>query len=88
MARVIDPVCGMAVDPGTAAQASFQSRTYYFCSEQCHRAFREDPEGHLRGAERHEPPYTATDGMAAPKFGSAGSGGLEHEPGPETHDRP
>jgi len=26
--------------------------------------------------------------MAAPKFGSAGSGGLENEPIPEIHDRP
>jgi hypothetical protein len=29
------------------------------------------------------PPRTVTDGIAAPKFGSAGSGGAEIEPGPE-----
>ena len=29
------------------------------------------------------PPRTTTDGLTAPKFGSAGSGGLELEPGPE-----
>ena len=87
MARATDPVCGMEVDTGTAAQASHQSRTYYFCSEQCHRSFRESPERYA-GAERHEPPFTATDHLAAPKFGSAGSGGLEHEPIPERHDRP
>jgi hypothetical protein len=29
------------------------------------------------------PPYTSTERMASPKFGSAGSGGLENEPGPE-----
>ena len=27
-----------------------------------------------------EPPFTKSDGMVAPKFGSAGSGGAEHEP--------
>jgi hypothetical protein len=27
------------------------------------------------------PPRTTTDGITAPKFGSAGSGGLELEPG-------
>ena len=27
------------------------------------------------------PPRTTTDGVTAPKFGSAGSGGLEIEPG-------
>ena len=29
------------------------------------------------------PPYTVTKRMIAPKFGSAGSGGAENEPGPE-----
>jgi predicted small metal-binding protein len=35
--------------------------------------------------ERHEPPYTTTGGITAPKFGSAGSGGLEYERLPERH---
>ena len=30
-----------------------------------------------------EPPRTTTGRMTAPKFGSAGSGGAELEPGPE-----
>jgi hypothetical protein len=30
-----------------------------------------------------EPPFTNTRHMTAPKFGSAGSGGAELEPGPE-----
>lgn len=29
------------------------------------------------------PPRTTTNGITAPKFGSAGSGGAEFEPGPE-----
>ncbi len=29
------------------------------------------------------PPFTTKHGMTSPKFGSAGSGGAENEPGPE-----
>ena len=36
--------------------------------------------------EQHEPPYTTKGRMTAPKFGSAGSGGLEYERLPEAHD--
>ena len=88
MARATDPVCGMDVDPGTAAQATHESQTYYFCSEQCLRAFRAEPERFAAGTERHDPPFTVTEPMTAPRFGSAGSGGLENEPMPEIHDRP
>lgn len=35
--------------------------------------------------ERHEPPFTKSDGIVAPKFGSAGSGGAEYEKLPEAH---
>jgi YHS domain-containing protein len=75
----------MEVDPGTATQINHQSRTFHFCSEQCARTFRADPDRYLE-AERHEPPFTA-EPVPAPKFGSAGSGGLENEPVPERHDR-
>ena len=37
--------------------------------------------------ERHEPPHSTRDGITAPKFGSAGSGGAEFEKGPERHCR-
>ncbi|HEY9448886.1 MAG TPA: hypothetical protein VIQ60_04000 [Gemmatimonadaceae bacterium] len=33
--------------------------------------------------EDRNPPYTTTGPITVPKFGSAGSGGLENEPGPE-----
>lgn len=39
--------------------------------------------------EKHEPPFTKKGPIVAPKFGAAGSGGLEFEPGPERHrDKP
>jgi len=39
----------------------------------------------LAGLEQHEPPYTTTPWFTAPKFGAAGSGGLEYERLPEAH---
>ena len=44
VARVLDPVCGMEVDPGTATEnATFTGTTYYFCSTACRSAFERDP---------------------------------------------
>ena len=43
--RAIDPVCGMEVDPATAAGTSeYQGTTYYFCSVGCKRQFDKDPQ--------------------------------------------
>lgn len=36
-----------------------------------------------QGSANQNPPRTVTGKVAAPKFGSAGSGGAEYEPGPE-----
>ena len=45
---VIDPVCGMTVDPDSAAGSyEFNGQTYYFCSTPCLLKFREDPERFL-----------------------------------------
>jgi YHS domain-containing protein len=80
-----DPVCGMMIDrDGAEAYATNGEREFFFCSEACAEAFQADP-GRYVDVERHEPPFTVTRHLVAPKFGSAGSGGLEHEPGPERH---
>src|SRR5262245_28442846 len=48
MNKHIDPVCGMAVDPATAAgQFEYASQTYYFCSTNCLRKFSADPQAYL-----------------------------------------
>jgi Cu+-exporting ATPase len=45
MTTVKDPVCGMEIDPATAAgNEEYQGTTYYFCSESCHERFVGDPE--------------------------------------------
>jgi P-type Cu+ transporter len=41
----IDPVCGMQVDPATAASSSeYKDQTYYFCSIGCKKQFDRNPE--------------------------------------------
>lgn len=44
----IDPVCGMTVDPSTAAaKYDHAGKTYYFCCSHCLEKFRRDPERYL-----------------------------------------
>jgi YHS domain-containing protein len=44
----IDPVCGMEVDPHTAAGSiEYEGETYHFCSQGCLADFTEDPESYL-----------------------------------------
>lgn len=46
--KATDPVCGMKVDPKTAAaEGEYEGKTYYFCSEGCRKSFEEDPERYL-----------------------------------------
>ena len=41
---VIDPVCGMQVDPARAAGSrEYNGKTYYFCSSHCKQKFDRDP---------------------------------------------
>ncbi len=45
-----DPVCGMTIDPETAAgSAEYHGQTYYFCSQGCRTAFVSDPASFLEG---------------------------------------
>jgi len=46
----VDPVCGMTVDPHASEQrASYQGRTYYFCSAGCRTKFNADPAKYVSG---------------------------------------
>lgn len=45
---VKDLVCGMTIDPATAAGTSeYKGQTYYFCALSCKKSFDEDPEKYL-----------------------------------------
>lgn len=47
-AMVIDPVCGMRIDPDDAvATVEYDGETYYFCSEACRDAFVADPAAYI-----------------------------------------
>ena len=42
---VKDPVCGMDIDPKTAAgKSEYKGQTYYFCSPGCKKSFDKEPE--------------------------------------------
>src|SRR5258705_3932178 len=44
----IDPVCGMAVDPASAAGSfKYAGREFFFCSRHCLEKFKADPEAYL-----------------------------------------
>ncbi len=50
-AAVLDPVCGMTVDPATAAGRLTHAGTeYHFCSRGCLAKFAADPDAYLHGA--------------------------------------
>lgn len=103
MSKVMDVVCGMMVDVDTAAaRSTFDGSTYYFCTVECRDLFESNPARYTARDEAadsavssakdvevasHEPPFTKSGPIAAPKFGSAGSGGLEFEPGPKRHGK-
>jgi YHS domain-containing protein len=47
--KVTDPVCGMKIDPATAAAKSVHAgKTYYFCSKDEKAKFDKDPEAYLK----------------------------------------
>src|SRR5574342_595149 len=55
--EVIDPVCGMMIDPRTAAGTwDYKEQRYYFCNPHCLERFKADPESFLREAQSPAPP--------------------------------
>ena len=55
-AAAIDPVCGMTVQPATAAGSyEYQGTTYYFCATSCLAKFRTDPLHYLTPPEQRTP---------------------------------
>jgi len=71
-----DPICGMSVEPGSAAgKQEHNGQTHYFCSQHCLAKFREDPDRflkqqhgrgeHMHGTAPHAvPSQTQTHGAA------------------------
>jgi YHS domain-containing protein len=45
---VVDPVCGMEIDPAKAAgKSEYKGKTYFFCSDHCKKTFDSNPEAVL-----------------------------------------
>ena len=56
----IDPVCGMTVDPATAAGSyDYQGTSYYFCNPSCLTRFKADPESFLQPRAAQAPPVSS-----------------------------
>jgi Cu+-exporting ATPase len=54
--QALDPVCGMTVNPASAAGSyEYEGQTYYFCSAHCLDKFREDPNRFLKKAKETMP---------------------------------
>jgi len=86
-AKVIDPVCGMSVDPAAARGGSFThgDTTYHFCSPGCRTKFEADPDGWLtRGPQgMHggaQPLMLTRRRAAADPGGGHASGAVAHIP--------
>ena len=59
----IDPVCGMTVQPATAAGSyEYRGTTYYFCNPSCLNRFKADPESFLK-PRGESPAAVATDAL-------------------------
>jgi P-type Cu+ transporter len=59
---MIDPVCGMEVEPTNAAGSHvYNGQTYLFCSQHCLAKFKQDPESFLKPQprEHHDPMQAA-----------------------------
>jgi P-type Cu+ transporter len=62
-ATVVDPVCGMTIDPATAAgHYDYEGTTYYFCNPSCEQKFKADPDKYLHpeSAAPEPPPPAGT----------------------------
>jgi P-type Cu+ transporter len=56
--ELIDPVCGMKVDPHSAAGSyEHAGQTYFFCSKSCLNRFKQEPEAFVEGGAEPEPEW-------------------------------
>jgi Cu+-exporting ATPase len=72
----IDPVCGMTVDPESAAGSTeYNGHTYYFCNPHCLRKFQAEPEKYLGGTVDKQQSTSAGYSVLGTQYagGAAGS---------------
>ena len=73
-----DPVCGMTVQPATAAGSYVHAgKTYYFCCQGCLEKFRVDPARYVSPATVTSPPVPRQfGGKSLPMLGGSSSGNV------------
>ncbi|WP_435007727.1 heavy metal translocating P-type ATPase [Tundrisphaera lichenicola] len=55
--KVLDPVCGMTIDPAKASgNVDHDGKTYYFCSAVCREKFQADPDRYLDTSQKSDEP--------------------------------
>src|SRR4029077_8331572 len=66
---MIDPICGMDVEPSTAAASHVHNRqTYFFCSHHCLTKFKQDPEKFLKSTGAGHAAHGHEHAHAAPQI--------------------
>ena len=50
---VVDPVCGMTIEPDMERSFAYQGKTYYFCSDDDLEKFKKNPEKYVPGDHQH-----------------------------------
>ena len=59
--EVVDPVCGMTIDPADAVgHVQHKGETYYFCNQQCLERFQATPDAFLEGTASAPAPIAGT----------------------------
>ncbi len=62
MKKYIDPICGMTVDPETAAgKYEYEGETFYFCAVACLDKFRQNPDSFVEKTDDNDLRSHATD---------------------------
>ena len=72
----VDPVCGMSVDPQSAAGSlEHAGQTYHFCSQRCLEKFKANPSKYMKPAQAspHQEQRARGAGSAAAPVSSAGA---------------
>ncbi len=52
--RVLDPVCGMVVQPDLPYRTTYRGKSFVFCSDRCQDLFQREPERYLKPGEVEE----------------------------------
>jgi Cu+-exporting ATPase len=82
--KVLDPVCGMMVDPARSVSTEHDGKTYHFCCEGCRTRFAAEPGKYLDAK-----PFVLPGKPAAPaSHGHAHHGHAHHDHAPHAHAAP